>query len=166
VTAIRSRALELGLEAQAAQYVGVLNALRDFDPKPIAEAGEVAREVLERLVARYGASRVYLGGPGVSIGGADALDIAGELAGARGATRLAPVEASAAVALAMLESDGVLTIAAVAMPGSAPVVRLMMYPDGPRLGADRIVASVDGGLRRLAGMLDDPGAARSLLLGG
>jgi L-seryl-tRNA(Ser) seleniumtransferase len=165
VTTIRSRAFELGLEAQASQYVGVRNALRDFDPKPIAEAGEVAKDVLRMLVARYGERRVYLGGPGVSISGEDAIEIARERRGAAVAPRLVPVEASSLVALAMLEADGLLTIAAVAMPGSAPVVRLMMYPDGPRLGPDRIVASLAGAFERLAGVIDDIPAARRLLLG-
>jgi hypothetical protein len=51
------------------------------------------------------------------------------------------------------------------MPGSAPVVRLMMYPDGPRLGAHRIAAALEHGLevlsRAVAGRVD----ARSILLG-
>ena len=40
----------------------------------------------------------------------------------------------------MLEQDGILTIGAVAMPGSAPALRLMMYPDGHKLGVERIAA--------------------------
>ena len=43
VTTIGSRAYELGLEAQAGQYVGVANALRDFDPAVIKRAGELAK---------------------------------------------------------------------------------------------------------------------------
>jgi len=165
VIPIRSRAYELGLEAQAAQYVGVANALRDFDPKAIARAGELAREVLALLQARYGARRVYLGGPGVSIGGEDAVDIARELGGQAGPPRLVPVEANTVVALEMLRADGVLTISAVAMPGSAPVVRLMMYPDGHRLGAARIADSLHGAFQRLAGLLGDVDGARRLMLG-
>jgi len=65
----------------------------------------------------------------------------------------------------MLGHDGILTIGAVAMPGSAPAVRLMMYPDGPRLGIERIAQSLEGGIARLASMLDDDAAARELLLG-
>lgn len=165
VTIIRSRAYELGVEAQAGQYVGVFNALRDFDPKPIAEAGELAKELLVMLGARYGTARVYLGGPGVSITGEDALNIAGELRGVTEKPALVPVEASALVAMEMLAADGVLTIGAVAMPGSAPVVRLMMYPDGWRLGAARIAASLEGGMRRLAAMLHDVDGTRRFLLG-
>ena len=75
------------------------------------------------------------------------------------------MEAAGLVAMQMLEQDGVLTIGAVSMPGSAPVVRLMMYPDGPRLGIERIAASLENGISRLAEVLDDTSAARRQLLG-
>src|SRR5207302_1682619 len=46
VTSIGSRAYELGLEAQAGQYVGVANALRNFDPREVKEAGELAKRLI------------------------------------------------------------------------------------------------------------------------
>src|SRR6185436_6713114 len=165
VTTIGSRAYELGLEAQAGQYVGVANALRDFDPAVIKRAGELAKQLVEVLAAQYGAKRAYLGGPGVSISGDDVLDIARETRGTGGKPALAPVEAAGLVAMEMLEQDGVLTIGAVAMPGSAPAVRLMMYPDGGRLGVERIAASLENGIERLARVIDDVDAAREQLLG-
>jgi L-seryl-tRNA(Ser) seleniumtransferase len=165
VTLIGSRAYELGLEAQAGQYVGVGNALRNFDPHAVKQAGEVAKRLVEVLVANYGPKRAYLGGPGVSIGGDDVIEIALERRGMRGAPALVAVEAAGIVAMDMLERDGILTIGAVAMPGSAPAVRLMMYPDGQRLGIERIARSLEGGIARLAAMLDDLPAARELLLG-
>jgi L-seryl-tRNA(Ser) seleniumtransferase len=161
---IASNAYELGLEAQATQYVGVANALRNFDTKPVRDAGKLATELLEVLRTRYG-TRAYLGGPGVSIGGDDVIDIARESRGMSGKPALVGVEAAGLVAMHMLEQDGVLTIGAVAMPGSAPVVRLMMYPDGPRLGIERIAASLENGISRLAEVLDDEDAARRQLLG-
>src|SRR5688572_12010581 len=169
VTTIGSRAYELGLEAQAGQYVGVANALRDFDPAVIKRAGELAKQLVDVLAAQYGATRAYLGGPGVSISGDDVLDIARE---SRGMTdksadkpALVPVEAAGLVAMEMLEQDGVLTIGAVAMPGSAPALRLMMYPDGAKLGVERIAASLENGIARLSRVIDDVDAARSQLLG-
>lgn len=165
VRELRSRAFELGLEAQTSQYVGVANALRQFEPKVIARAGELAKDVLALLQARYGRERVYLGGPGVSITGEDALTIAAELASERAPSPFVPVEANTIVAMEMLATDGILTISAVAMPGSAPVVRLMMYPDGHRLGAAAIVASLDRAFARLARLRHDPAAARRLMLG-
>jgi hypothetical protein len=65
----------------------------------------------------------------------------------------------------MLGADGILTISAVAMPGSAPVVRLMMYPDGHRLGPAAIAASLDRAFGRLARVRRDPEGARRLILG-
>lgn len=165
VTAIGSRAYELGLEAQAGQYVGVANALRNFDPEVIRRAGELAKELVDVLAVRYGAKRAYLGGPGVSISGDDVLDIAREQRGSSGKPALVAVEAAGLVAMEMLERDGVLTIGAVAMPGSAPVVRLMMYPDGHRLGVERIAASLENGISRLAEVIDNIDEARAQLLG-
>ena len=166
VTTIGSCVYELGLEAQAGQYVGVANALRDFDPKVIKRAGELAKALVEVLAKQYGPKRAYLGGPGVSISGDDVLDIARESRGSSGKPALVPVEAAGLVAMEMLEQDGVLTIGAVSMPGSAPALRLMMYPDGAKLGIERIAASLENGLTRLSKVIDDVDAARAQLLGG
>ena len=165
ITLIGSRTYELGLEAQAGQYVGVANALRNFDPGAVRHAGELAKQLVEVLVAKYGPKRAYLGGPGVSIGGDDVIEIALERRGMRGKPALVAVEAAGIVAMHMLEHDGILTIGAVAMPGSAPAVRLMMYPDGRRLGIDRVAQSLDGAIARLAELTDNLPAARALLLG-
>lgn len=165
ITTIGSRAYELGLEAQAGQYVGVANALRDFDPKVIKRAGELAQQLVEVLAAQYGSRRAYLGGPGVSISGDDVLEIAREQRGVSDKPMLVPVEAAGLVAMEMLEQDGILTIGAVAMPGSAPALRLMMYPDGRQLGVERIAASVENGIARLSEVLDDPDEAAAQLLG-
>lgn len=165
IQAIGSRAYELGLEAQAGQYVGVGNALRNFDPRTVKEAGELAKQLLPVLTARYGAERVYLGGPGVSIGGDHVLQVALEKRNSSARPKLTAVEAAGIVGVEMLERDGILTIGAVSMPGSAPAVRLMMYPDGHRLGVDRIAASLDGAIDRLGEVIDDLPAARAQLLG-
>jgi len=88
-----------------------------------------------------------------------------EQKGAKRKPSLVAVEAAGLVAMEMLRDDGILTIGAVSMPGSAPVVRLMMYPDGHRLGVERIAASVENGIAKLADVLDDANAAREKLLG-
>src|SRR5438477_4560865 len=165
ITTIGSRAYELGLEAQAGQYVGVANALRNFDADAVRHAGELAKRLIQVLAEKYGPKRAYLGGPGVSIAGDDVLEMALERGGARGKPGLVAVEAAGLVAMQMLEQDGILTIGAVAMPGSAPAVRLMMYPDGPRLGIETIVASLARSIDRLSRIVHDVAAARSQLLG-
>jgi len=102
----------------------------------------------------------------VSISGDDILDIAREQSGKSGKPALVAVEAAGIVAMEMLAKDGVLTIGAVSMPGSSPAVRLMMYPDGHKLGVERIAASLENGISRLAKVIDDKAAAREQLLGG
>lgn len=164
VEEIGSRIYELGLEAQAGQYVGVANALRNFDPEVIRQAGEVAKQLLEVMQGQYGA-KAYQGGPGVSLSGDDVLGIAMEQSGAKGKPKLVAVEAAGLVAMEMLGQDGILTIGAVSMPGSAPVVRLMMYPDGARLGVERIAASVENAIAKLGEVVNDVEAAREKLLG-
>lgn len=165
VTLIGSRAYELGLEAQAGQYVGVANALRNFDPRAVKEAGELAKELAQVLAAKYGPTRAYLGGPGVSMSGDDVLAIALERRSKRDKPQLVAVEAAGLIAMEMLERDGILTIGAVSMPGSAPAVRLMMYPDGHRLGIPGIVNSIDRAIDRLSDVMWDVAAARKQLLG-
>ena len=165
IVEVGSRAYELGLEAQAGQYVGVANALKNFDPAVVKKAGELAKQLVEVLAQKYGAKRAYLGGPGVSITGDDVIDIAIEQRGGKVKPKLVGVEAAGLVAMEMLEKDGVLTIGAVSMPGSAPVMRLMMYPDGSRLGMERIVAALDASFDRLAEVIDDVDAARKQRLG-
>jgi L-seryl-tRNA(Ser) seleniumtransferase len=165
MSGIASRAYELGLEAQAGQYVGVGNALRNFDPRAVREAGKLAEGLIEILHGKYGSQRAYLGGPGVSISGDDVIAIALEARGGRTPPRLVAVEAAGLIAMEMLETDRILTIGAVAMPGSAPAVRLMMYPDGPRLGIERIAQALDRSIRRLSEVIDDVDAARRQLLG-
>ena len=164
VEEIGSRIYELGLEAQAGQYVGVANALRNFDPEVIRQAGELAKQLLEVMQGQYGA-KVYQGGPGVSISGDDVLRIAMEQTGAKDKPQLVAVEAAGVVAMEMLGQDGILTIGAVSMPGSAPVVRLMMYPDGHKLGVERIAASVENAISKLGEVVNDVDAAREKLLG-
>ena len=164
VEEIGSRIYELGLEAQAGQYVGVANALRNFDPEVIRQAGELAKQLLEVMQGQYGA-RVYQGGPGVSISGDDVLRIAMEHTGAKDKPQLVALEAAGVVAMEMLGQDGILTIGAVSMPGSAPVLRLMMYPDGHKLGVERIAASVENAISKLGEVVHDVDAARERLLG-
>lgn len=165
ITLIGSRAYELGLEAQAGQYVGVANALRNFDPHAVKEAGELAKELVQVLAGKYGSKRAYLGGPGVSMSGDDVLAIALEKRGKRDKPQLVAVEAAGLIAMEMLEADGILTIGAVSMPGSAPAVRLMMYPDGHRLGITAIAASIERAIDRLSDVMWDVAAAREQLLG-
>ena len=71
-----------------------------FDSKDYKSAVVQYRSAIAKN-PRYGEARVYLGGPGVSITGEDALDIARELGDGRDASALVAVEANTIVAMAM-----------------------------------------------------------------
>ncbi|HEV7803490.1 MAG TPA: hypothetical protein VGP15_20630, partial [Burkholderiales bacterium] len=133
-------------------------------PEVIRQAGEVAKQLLEVMQGQYG-TKAYQGGPGVSMSGDDVLQIAMDQSGTKGKPKLVAVEAAGLVAMEMLGQDGILTIGAVSMPGSAPVMRLMMYPDGHKLGVERIAASVENAISKLSEVVNDIDAAREKLLG-
>lgn len=147
VSAVRSRAMEFGLECQSGHYTSARRALERHRLEPIKRAGELAREVLARMERKYGSGRFYLAGPGVAISGEEALALALKLSGKPSAA-LVPNEAATVVCNHMLREHGVLTVSSVSMPGSAPVVRAMMFPDGVKLGAERVVAALEDGLAR------------------
>lgn len=163
VARIRARALSLGLEAQLGQYLAGLRALEAFDPEPIRVAGALAEAVHGRLRGDLG-DGVYLAGAGVALAGDELLAIALARAG-RNASPLVPIEAVALAAMHILEAHGMVTIPAVGMPGAACAYRLMMYPDGGRLGADLLVQATGDALDHVAGLLGDPDGARAVLLG-
>jgi L-seryl-tRNA(Ser) seleniumtransferase len=160
---IRARAFALGLEAQPAQYVAGLRALEAFDPVPIQEAGAMARRLSPEFQALVG-GRAYMAGPGLAVGGEDLLELALSRAPGQRST-LVPVEAVAVASFAMMERDGVVTIPVTGMPGAACVFRLMMFPDGDRVGDARLLECARHAMDRLVAVLGDPTTARAMVLG-
>lgn len=159
---IRARAFALGLEAQPAQYVAGLRALERWDPEPIRAAGEMARRLFPVLQQDTG-NRAYMAGPGLAISGEDLQAMALERSG--GTAAIVPVEAVAVASFAMAERDGIVTIPVTGMPGAACVFRLMMFPDGTRLGDERLIASWRHGFDVLARLVGDREACRRMILG-
>ena len=159
----RARAFALGLEAQPAQYVAGLRALEAWDPEPIRRCGEMARRLFPLLQESTG-GRAYMAGPGLAVAGEDLLDLALARAAGRRSS-LVPVEAVAVASFAMMERYGVITIPVTGMPGAACVVRLMMYPDGLRLGDRTVLEAAAHGVATLVDLLDQPERASRLILG-
>ena len=163
VERVRARAFEYGLEAQSGHQVAALRALEAFDLGRVREVARMAHPLLERMRAIFGA-RAYLAGPGVAVSGEDLLAWALERAGLR-ATGVVPNEAASAASFAMLPTHGLVTIPTIGMPGSAATFRLMVYPDGPRLGLDGFVRAVTEAGDALAAAVGDPAAIRRLIFG-
>lgn len=163
VAKIRTTAFMFGLEAQIGSIVAGLNAMTDFDPSPIREAAAFSEQVMSELQPIL-KGRAYRAGAGIAISGEDLLEIACQESGASRCD-LVPIEATAAAAMALLQNTGAITIPVSGMPGSACVYRLMMYPDGQRLGAQAIVEGTRQAISTVAGMLTDIDAARGLIMG-
>lgn len=161
---VRTSAVRFGLEAQPGHRVAAMRAIEQHRAEPIEIAGQLAMELDARLKQEVAGDRFYLAGPGVAISGEDALLLALELSG-KPRSRIVPAEAVSVVCNHLLREHGILTISSVSMPGTAAVVRLMMFPDGHKLGPERIVASVKDGLAALQHALDRPEAAREIILG-
>ncbi len=160
---IRAKAFMFGLEAQLGSIVAGYNAVLDFDPAPIKSAAAFADKVMAELQPLF-EGRAYRAGPGVAISGEDLLELALRRSRANGSD-LAPIEATAAAGMLLLKDVGAVTIPVSGMPGSACVYRLMMYPDGERLGLDSIVNGTRSAFDSVSNLLTDVNATRGLLFG-
>ena len=162
VARIRARALALGIEAQLGQYIAGLNAVRQWNPQPIRAAAALANEALAELNTTL--PQVYGAGAGVALSGEDLLELALARAG-RNETSIAPIEAVAYSAIALLQRHGAVTIPAVGMPGAACTLRLMLYPDGHRYGLPAVVDSVHEAIETVAEAVREPALLAPGLLG-
>lgn len=160
---IRAKAFMFGLEAQPGSIVAGLNAVQAFDPAPIRSAAAFADRVMEELQVLF-EGRAYRAGPGVAIAGEDLMELALRRSGTN-APQIAPIEATAAAAMLLLRDTGAVTIPVSGMPGSACVYRLMMYPDGERLGARPIIDGTRRALETVAELVSDREATRALIMG-
>ena len=70
-----------------------------------------------------------------------------------------------AASFIMLRQYGMVTIPITAYPGGAPTFRLMMHPDGARLGLGTIERATEESIDGVAGLLRDPDEVRALVLG-
>lgn len=162
VQRIRARALSVGLEAQLGQILAGVRAIEAFDPEPIRAAERMARELLAALQPEAD-GRFYLAGAGVALAGDDLLDIVQKRSNRP--TRIAPIEAVAFAAMRLLKTEGAATIPSFGVPGAAAVYRLMLYPDGARIGLNRMVQGTRDAFKDLVEAHSDPARARDIILG-
>jgi L-seryl-tRNA(Ser) seleniumtransferase len=164
VERVRARAFEYGLEAQSGHWVAALRAMERFDLGHVREVGRLARPLLERVRPIFG-DCAYLAGPGVAVSGEDLLGWALERRRLAG-TAVTPNEAASAASFVMLRHHGLVTIPVIGMPGAAATLRLMAYPDGPRLGLDGYVRAVEDGLAALVDAVAEPARIKALIFEG
>ena len=163
---IRARAFELGLEARPMLYPAVLRSLEQYTPERVRALVATTRVVADALTARLGA-RVHRTPVTAQLRGEDILEVASERAGRRART-LVPIEATAALAMILLEDYGVLTVHFAGMPPGTSAMLFKFVPPETLArfgGATAFARAVDGALDRLAGLIGSPAAIRALLFG-
>jgi L-seryl-tRNA(Ser) seleniumtransferase len=163
VRRIRARAVELGLEARPMLYPAVVHSLEQYRPERVRELVATTNRVGEALAARLG-DWVERTPVAVRLQGEDILAEAMRRAGA--ASELAPIEATAALAMLLLRDHGILTVHFAALPPgtSALLLKFVQLETLDRFGgADAFAAAVDASLDELAGLLESPAELHSLL---
>jgi L-seryl-tRNA(Ser) seleniumtransferase len=163
VDRVRTRAFEFGLEAQSGHYAAALRALEQFDVGRVRDVAAMAHPLLA-LARRTFGDAAYLAGPGVAVSGEDVVSWALARRGLT-ATAVVPNEAVSAASFAMLRDHGLVTIPTIGMPGAAVTFRLMVYPDGPRLGLEGFARALETAAGTLTAVIDDPARVAPMVFG-
>jgi L-seryl-tRNA(Ser) seleniumtransferase len=163
VRRIRARAVELGLEARPMLYPAVVHSLERYRPERVRELVEATGRVADALVTRLG-DWVERTPFAVRLSGKDILAESMRRSGVE--SSLAPIEATAALAMLLLRDHGILTVHFAALPpGTSALLLKFVRPETLERfgGADAFAAAVDTSLDELSGLLDLPADLRSLL---
>lgn len=163
LAAIRSRALELGLEARPMLYRAAVASLEQYRPERVRELVETTRAVGDALAARL--PWIERTPVAVRITGEGILAEATRRSGLDEPTTVAPIEATAALAMTLLRDHGILTVHFAALPpGTSALLVKFVPPETLECfgGADAFAAAVDQSLEKVARELPEPEAIAEL----
>jgi L-seryl-tRNA(Ser) seleniumtransferase len=166
VATIRARAFEFGLEARPMLYPAVARSLAGYRPERVRTLVETTRKVGEALRAVFGA-RLHVTPVTAQLRAEDLLALAMERAGLA-TPPIVPIEATAALAMLLLEEYGIVTVHFAGMPpGTSSLLLKFIPPETLERfgGADALAKAVDSAVDRLAALLHDRVALTALLLG-
>jgi L-seryl-tRNA(Ser) seleniumtransferase len=166
VSRIRARALEFGLEARPMLYPAAVRSLEGYRPERVRALVESTREVARALRPVLG-PRLRETPVTAQLLAEDILEIALERAGL-GQPAVVPYEATAALAMCLLEDHGVLTVHFAGLPPGTSALLFKFVPPETLArfgGPDALAKAVDASLDRLAALIGAPEALRRLLLG-
>jgi L-seryl-tRNA(Ser) seleniumtransferase len=167
VARIYARALEFGLEARPMLYPAAVRSLEQYAPRRVATLVETTKQVAAALRRRLG-SRLHETPVTAQLPADDVLELAME----RGRLTRAPVvplEATAALAMLLLEDYGILTVHFAGLPpGTSSLLFKFIPPETLARfgGAEAFAQAIDHSLSKLGGYLREPESMRSLLLDG
>jgi L-seryl-tRNA(Ser) seleniumtransferase len=160
VHAIRARATELGLEARPMLLPAALGSLERYLPERVRELVRTTQELGDALELELGS--VVTRTP-------FALKLRGEsIRAAAGAEGIAPVEATAAVAMQLLRDHGLLTVHFAAVPPGTPDLLLKFVPPETLAelgGAEALVTAIASSFERAVETLRSADSVHTLLYG-
>ena len=123
VVAILAKGSELGIEARAPVAAGALRSLEAFEPRLLEQEAANGQAVADAIAGHLGEAAIKRTDLGPSISEETLLGLVLEQPGGA-ACRLAPCEATAAVAMLLLRDHGVLTVNSHGQPGGRVCLRL------------------------------------------
>lgn len=167
VARAQARAFELGSECRPVLYPAVVSCLESYRPQRVRDLVASTKSVGRALRARLGGSLVEET-PFITRIPAEAIHAELARRAGPGAVTLAPIEATAALAMVLLRDHGLLTVHFAGLPPGTSALLIKFLP--PELVADlggptAFAAAVDDSLDSAAAALTDPAAVRALLLG-
>jgi L-seryl-tRNA(Ser) seleniumtransferase len=163
VERIRARAVELGLEARPMLYPAVIHSLERYRPERVRELVAATEGLADALTERLG-EWVVRTPVAIRLEGEDLLAEAERRGDLR--SSLAPIEATAALAMLLLRDHGILTVHFAAVPpGTSALLLKFISPETLERfgGVEAFAAAVDKSLDGLAELLRSPDELRPLL---
>ena len=161
---IRAAAVELGLEARPMLYGPVIRSLEQYRPQRVRDLVESTKAVGRALKALLG-NRVTETPVTAQLQAEDILELAAERAGIE-EVRLAPYEATAALAMILLRDHGILTVHFAGLPPGTSALLIKFLPPETVAqfgGPAALAAAINDSIDRLACVIGDPAAVRNLL---
>ncbi len=163
---ITAAASLIGMEARAPVALGVLRGLQAWSPEDLQREAHEGLELAKALEGKLPPGMVRRTDLGPLVSAEDVLTLAVARAGPI-RPPIAPVEATAALGMLLMERYGILTTNIAGQPGAHPALRLK--PAGPALarcgGARAVAAAVDDAVDGVAVLLRTPERLPALLLG-
>ena len=166
VEKIRARAFEFGLEARPMLYPAAVRSLEGYTPERVRDLVNATKQVAAALRGVLG-RRLRETPVTAQLLAEDILELALERAGLSRPS-IVPIEATAALAMLLLEDHGILTVHFAGLPpGTSSLLFKFVPPETlARFGGpDALAQAVDASLGRLASLIGDAEKIRRLLLG-
>ena len=167
VSRIRARAFEMGLEARPLLYPAAFRSLAGYTPERVRHLVETTREVAAAVKQVVGEHRVHETPIIAELLAEDILEIAMERAGLR-TPPIAPIEATAALAMLLLRDHGMMTVHFVGLPPGTSALMIKFIPPEALTrfgGAQAYARAISKAFTKLGSIVSDPEKIRRLLFG-